>query len=216
LDADDRLLPNALAVGLRHLKERPECAFVSGRWNLIASDGSALSTPMQPLVEKDHYDALLRSCYISTPAGVIYQRIILEHLGGFDTSVSPSADYDLYLRVARQYPVHHHGEVVAEYRRHGCNMTRDPARMLKSEVMVLRRQRNYVRSSKRYKEAYEAGIKHSREYFGEPLVEQGRAHVRERKWKQALRGLLVLVRYHPRRFATVLRKLSGRETSALR
>src|SRR4028119_1234933 len=28
LDADDRLLPEALAVGLRHLKERPECAFV--------------------------------------------------------------------------------------------------------------------------------------------------------------------------------------------
>jgi glycosyltransferase involved in cell wall biosynthesis len=205
LDADDRLLPDALGVGLRHLKERPECAFVSGRWKLIASDGSALSTPLQPLVEKDHYEALLRGCYISTPAAVMYQRIMLEHLGGFDTSVSPSADYDLYLRVARQYPVHHHGEVVAEYRRHGSNMTLDPARMLKSETTVLRRQRKYAVKRRQYREAYKAGMKHSQEYFGEPLVEEVRTYMQKHRWHRVIRALPVLMRYHPRGFASALR-----------
>jgi hypothetical protein len=204
VDADDRLLPEALEVGLRHLKEHPECAFVSGRWKLIASDGSPLATPLQLRVEGDHYETLLRSCYISTPAAVMYQRIMLEYVGGFDSSVSPSADYDLYLRVARDYPVHQHGEVVAEYRRHGANMTRDPALMLMSEVTVLRRQWKHARRSKQYKTAYEAGVKHSREYFGEPLVEEVRVHLRQGEWKGMLCSVLTLLLYYPRGFTSAL------------
>jgi glycosyltransferase involved in cell wall biosynthesis len=202
LDADDRLLPNALEVGLKSLKEHPECAFVSGRWKTIAVDGSPFSTPPQPRVEKDHYGALLRTCYISTPAAVMYQRIMLEYARGFDTSVSASADYDLYLRVAREYPVHHHSEVVAEYRRHGTNMTRNAALMLKSEMTVLRRQRMHIRGRNRYK-AYKAGKSHSQEYFGEPLVEEVLERARKREWRGALNGMLVLACYYPRGFASV-------------
>ncbi len=205
LDADDRLLPDALEVGLKYLKEHPECAFVYGRWKLIAFDGSPLQTSPQPLIEEDHYGALLHSCYISAPATVMYQRIMLEYVGKFDTSVSPSADYDLYLRIARDYPIYCHGEVVAEYRRHGANMTHNSALMLESEVTVLRAQRKYVRRKKQYKEAYEAGMKHSREYFGQPLAEEVRARVRGRKWRQAIRGVPVLLRYHPQGFTSVLR-----------
>jgi hypothetical protein len=119
--------------------------------------------------------------------------------------VSPSADYDLYLRIARKYPVHHHDEVVAEYRRHGANMTRNPTLMLKSEVTVLRRQWPYVRGRRQYKKAYKTGLKHSREYFGEPLVEEVSTRKQKREWQQAMRGLLVLLRYYPNGFASVLR-----------
>lgn len=42
LDSDDRLLPSALEVGLKHLKAHPECAFVSGHWMLIGFDGAPL------------------------------------------------------------------------------------------------------------------------------------------------------------------------------
>ena len=134
----------------------------------------------------------------------MYQRIMLGYVGGFDTSVSPSADYDLYLRIARDYPVYHHGEVVAEYRRPGANMTRDPALMLKSKVTVLRRQWKYARGRKQYKKAYKAGIRHSREYFGEPLVEEVSARKQKRDWQQAIRGLLVLLRYYPKGSVSVL------------
>jgi glycosyltransferase involved in cell wall biosynthesis len=205
LDADDRLLPEALEVGLRELEAHPECAFVSGRWKLIASDGSPLPTPPQLRVEDDHYAALLRTCYISTPAAVMYQRVMLEYIGAFDTLVSPSADYDLYLRVARDYPIYHHGEVVAEYRRHGTNMTRDPARMLKFESTVLRRQRKYVHNRRRYK-AYKAGIRHSQEFFGELLVEEVHRRFRQRQWQHTIRDLLVLLRYYPAGFAFVFHR----------
>ncbi len=116
--------------------------------------------------------------YISTPAAT-YQRLTLDYVGGFDTIVSPSADYDPYLRIAREYPVHGHGALVAEYRRHSTNMTRDLGRMVKSEVTVLRRQRKYV-GSKQVK-VYKAEMRSSREYFGKPLIEEVLARVGGRR-----------------------------------
>src|SRR5215204_3123789 len=48
LDADDRLLPDALEVGVQAFKAHPECAFVFGRYEIIAEDGSLLLTPLEP------------------------------------------------------------------------------------------------------------------------------------------------------------------------
>src|SRR5215212_8886473 len=45
LDSDDRLLPEALEAHLEHLETRPECAFVSGYYKLMADDGSPLREP---------------------------------------------------------------------------------------------------------------------------------------------------------------------------
>src|SRR5215210_7479587 len=42
LDADDRLLPNALEAGLVCFEDHRECALVAGHYRLIAADGSLL------------------------------------------------------------------------------------------------------------------------------------------------------------------------------
>ena len=58
---------------------------------------------------------------------------------------------------------------------------------------------------KQYERADEASIVQSREYFGELLVEEVSARKQKRDWQQAIRGLLVLLRYYPKGFASVLR-----------
>src|SRR5919199_804996 len=204
LDADDRLLPEALEVGVRELEAHPQCAFVSGFWNNIATDGSPLPTPHLPHDERDHYLALLHSCYIRMHA-VMYRRSVFDSVGGFDTTLSASEDYDLYLRIARDYPVHHHGEVVAEYRRrHGANMTTDPARILSTSVSVHRSQRKHVRGHRQYEEAYRAGMRRRQWTHGDRLVGEVRGHLREHEWRGALRGILVLLRYYPRGLTLLL------------
>jgi glycosyltransferase involved in cell wall biosynthesis len=205
LDADDRLLPDALAVGLRHLKERPECAFVSGHCRFTAVDGSPLSTPPQTPIEGDYYETLLRNTYIWMPATVMYRRAVFETVGVFDTSLDAAEDWDLYLRVVREYPVCHHGVVVAEYRQHGSNMTRDPAVMLKAVVTILRGQRPYASGKRRYKRAYKAGISFWRGHYGDPLALEVQARLWKRDWRRAVKGLLILLRYYPYGFALVLR-----------
>ena len=54
LDADDRLLPEALEVGLECLDDHPECAFAcSHSCNMIAADGRFLETVQQPHIGRD-------------------------------------------------------------------------------------------------------------------------------------------------------------------
>src|SRR5919112_1508894 len=140
LDADDRLLPEALEVHLEHLEAHPECAFVSGPCRRIAADGSPLPTPPRRHVEGDDYLVLLHRCYIWPPAVVMYRRAVFETGGGFNTSLSPAADHEMYLRIARKFPVCSHEKVVAEYRQHGASMKRSPALMLSASVSARRLQ----------------------------------------------------------------------------
>src|SRR3712207_1908731 len=83
LDADDRLLPEALETGVEYLEARPECAFVSGPCNRITADGSPLPTRPRLHVGGDHYLTLLQRCYIMPPAAVVYRRAVFESVGCF-------------------------------------------------------------------------------------------------------------------------------------
>jgi glycosyltransferase involved in cell wall biosynthesis len=197
LDSDDRLLPGALEVGLEHLHSHPECAFVSGHYRYIAADGSALPPPAPPYVGGDHYLKLLRRNYIGMHAAVIYRREVFESVGGFRGSVDAAEDYDLYLRIARKFPICCHDEVVAEYRRHAANMSADPALMLKTVLAVLRSQREHLKESKHHQQAYKAGVRFWQGYYGVQLAHKVLADVRDHEWRWALRDALVLLRHYP-------------------
>jgi hypothetical protein len=116
LDADDRLLPEAIARGLEELRADPKAMMAAGTWQLIGETGEPLPAdpPRQPPAA---FPALLESCFISTPAAVLYRRELFGQIGGFDPKVSASADYDLYLRTAARFQVRLHPHPVAEYRR---------------------------------------------------------------------------------------------------
>jgi len=209
LDADDRLKPDAAAVGLRELSADPALAFVAGRCTVIAFDGTPLDVAAGPVIERDHYGELLRNCYIWTNAAVMYRRLALESAGGFDATLSGSADHDLYLRLTRQFRVRCHGHVVAEYRRHGANMTRDAGSSLRERIVVLRRQRHALAGGfAPYRDAYRAGVAFARSYFGEPLLAAVVSDVATKNWRRAFMGYRTLVAYYPRGAAVGLFWLS--------
>lgn len=165
LDSDDRLLPEAIGLGLEQLRGDPAAMMAAGTWLLIGEEGEPLPAdpPQQP---EEAYPALLESCFISTPAAVLYRRALFEQIGGFDPTVSASADYDLYLRTAAAHRVRLHSHPVAEYRRHGANMTRDPELIMAAELAVLERQDERVAGDEGLREALERGKRRSREYHG--------------------------------------------------
>src|ERR687898_2841653 len=214
LDADDRLLPEALEAGGRELGAHPECAFVSGRCDNIGPDGSPLPPPARLHVEGDHYLALLRRCYIWPPAVVMFRRWVFEAVGGFDTSLRGSEDYEMYLRVARRFPVCNHKGAIVEYRQHGASMTRNLPRMLSHSVGVLRSQQ--VKGRKDYEKARKDGLRWDRGKFGDPLVNEVRSALRGREWRRALGGVLVLVRYYPQGLALLSERRMERHRLARR
>lgn len=200
LDADDRLANGALRVGAGSLDSHPDHAFVSGHYSLIDADGLPIPHRTSACAEGDHYRALLRRNYIGMPATVIYRRSALETVKGFDTSWRACEDYELYLRIARRFPVYCHHHVVAEYRQHGGNMSSNYALMIRSSLSVLRSQWQFVRDDEELERAYREGIRAWRDYYGGELIRQVKTCIGLRDWRNALLGSLALLRHHPQSF----------------
>jgi glycosyltransferase involved in cell wall biosynthesis len=198
LDADDRLLPDALEIGLAELERRPDCALVFGRCERIDVSGRRLPTVAPPPLAEEAFTALLRGNLIWTPAVAMFRRSRCGSALRFDPSLGPGADYELYLRLAKQRRVEGHGRLVAEYRLHDASMSQDPARMLQSTVTVLRAQRPYVKSSPSRRAAYEYGLRSFKHYYGGQVVTQLRQEWRSpHRWSALVRGVMALLRYHP-------------------
>ncbi len=137
LDADDVLLPGALSAGLACMAGHPDAAFVYGSY--VFSDET-----LRPFGHVgwfrpcggDAFATILLANTIGMHATVLYRREILEKIGGFDPSLRKIEDYDVFLRIARDHAVASYPEVVALYRRHANNMTRDAEDMLRVSVAV--------------------------------------------------------------------------------
>ena len=181
LDADDRLLPHALGVGVSCMREHPECAFVSGHCRVIDSNGAILPSPRQLQVENEHYLKLLRGgSYIWNPAVVLYQQQIFDFVHGFDPAVMPVEDYDLYLRITRDFPVYSHNQVIAEYRQHRSNTSRDVSVMESAALAAHEAQWHFVKANSHYREAYDAGTRFwQNDYPLQQMVSRVREVVRE-------------------------------------
>jgi glycosyltransferase involved in cell wall biosynthesis len=215
LDSDDRLVSEALEVGVRELAAHPGCAFVSGICRKIRADGSIVPGWEQFRVRDDPYLELLRSCPVYVPA-VMYRRFVFDAVGDFDSSYKAAEDYDLYYRILERFPVYCHDTLVAEIRRHEANMTRDRTLMLKYNMAALRSQRKRVREDARYKDAYKAGERLWRDWHGTPVVNQVRAHLKEGRWWQGIKGMLALLRYYPQGILLVANRGVERERIARR
>jgi glycosyltransferase involved in cell wall biosynthesis len=209
LDADDRLLPHALEVGMGELLAAPEAAFAAGRPRDIGRTGKVIREAAQPLVSRDHYLKLLEECFIWSGSSVVYRRAPLEAVGAFNEDRIAADDYELYLKLARDYPVVCHDRIVTEYRRHGSNTTRNAGLVLSSQIQVLNGQRGRLRGSEE-RAARRLGIRNTRAKQGEALVERVANAWGRHEWGAVLRNLRPLVRWDPGAFLRFRRRGTGR------
>jgi glycosyltransferase involved in cell wall biosynthesis len=211
LDADDRLLPDAIATGARLLADNPSLGFAAGYSRFISREGEPQPTVNTPVTrEHEPYAALLAHNSIRNPAAVVFRRQVVDAVGGFVSGRDACADLELYLRITRSFPVAFHEATVAEYRRHGENMSDNAAAMLRQALEVIEQQRPYLVTAAR-RRAFREGKRGIRDHYGDLLIEQIRARVRCRsEWRRLLQDVAVLSRFDPAAvFAQLGRKLRG-------
>jgi glycosyltransferase involved in cell wall biosynthesis len=165
LDADDLLLPAALEIGIAELEEHLEWAFVSGAFRYVDKHGRAISGPVVASSTDGAFATLLRDNYIAMPAMVLFRRNIFERVGGFDVSLPPCEDWDLYLRIAREYPIGQHRQLVAHYRRHDGNTSRNAGLMFTASHRMMARHRPYLGRDPHLRAAYRAGLRLCSAYY---------------------------------------------------
>lgn len=197
LDSDDRLLPNALETGADALDACEPCAFAWGFNRPMDERGELLPLPPTSYQGDTTYADLLERNIVGAPVGVIFRTAHLRAVGGFSSDLKNLEDYELYLRMARRYPFRCHGQLIADYRRHGANMSGDLDAMLHGILRVLDLQEPFVAGHPRLRRALRRGRRDAwRRFDGTRRILDIGARRRERRWLAAAGALLALcVRY---------------------
>jgi glycosyltransferase involved in cell wall biosynthesis len=170
LDHDDRLLPNAIEVGVGLLEQHPECAMAVGEHRYIGANGTALGRSNKYAVGRNHYLMLLKHNFIETPCSVLHRRSALPKTGVFDKSVNGAEDYELYLRIARHSKFIVHGTIVSEYRLHDSSLSRDAERMMVASYRVLQMELPHLQGDRMKLRQRDRGVRFVQRYFGRRLA----------------------------------------------
>ncbi len=211
LDADDRLLPDALADGRQAFASHARCAFVWGFNRLINAEGKPMSTGQNGFTGGATYAQLLTENVVGPPVGVMFQRAALVAAGGFTRGLQGAEDYELYLRLARGHESFCHRKLVAEYRLHGANMSLDHASMLRAILGALDRQHRWIGNNAELRQALARGRDNAREqYDWEPRMDRLRDHLRARRWFSATGCATTLLVRYPRMFVQVVGRRARR------
>jgi hypothetical protein len=214
LDADDRLCQGAIEAGLECFVRHSKAGFVYGGFRLVDAGGSVTSGPICRDIGPDPHIAFLRGNQIGMNGTVMYDRRRLLDAGGFDVTLRRCEDYDLYLRMSQNHPVANHHQIVAEYRRHGTNMSSNALEMLRAVQRVLARYRP-PESSEPAAVAWRQGRANWRRYYFEEILRLPPAHrivdaVRASPTLTARRLIRRLKRALPRGVILALNRLAGR------
>lgn len=205
LDDDDRLRPTALEVGLRELAADREAAMAFGRARLM--DDRWQEQGLSPAPSSRTYADVLRGGYPVHPAAAMVRREATLAIGGFDVWRGIAQDYELYLRLARRFPVRSHAEVVSDYRKHdgGVYGTKGPAACLQALLTILELQRPKLRDDDE-RRAWREARDHWRAVFGDALVWEVVQRARARDARRAWSTLQLALRHAPpRSYARLVR-----------
>jgi glycosyltransferase involved in cell wall biosynthesis len=205
LDADDELLPAAIADEVDALHAQPDAAAVVGRCQPIDAEGRAVACEYHDVDAGNLYREWLPRNFVWTPGAAMFARPALEAAGGFPIDRGPAADYAVYLRLARTGRIVVLPQPLVRYRQHDASMSRDPALMLRATIGVLRRE---LREAPAWAHAaIRAGLDAWRQWYGEQIIDRLRRDWRAgRVGAPQARAALTLLRHCP---AMVLRRAPG-------
>jgi glycosyltransferase involved in cell wall biosynthesis len=139
LDSDDRLSPSAIEAHMQELRENPNAGLSFGSTRIIDRRGDEIRPAHVCRPRKDYFRMLLEGNPIGSPGAAMIRRSAFVTAGLFNESVSMGEDYDLYLRIARSFPLAQHNFCVLEYRHHEANTSLAKDQMYLSTMSVLDR-----------------------------------------------------------------------------
>jgi len=111
LGSDDLMLPGRLTAQVKFLLEHPEVVAVGG--NLVLQDQEKVNyfercginfNGQKWIILERPFQQLIRRNFMTDAASMIRRKCFLE-VGGYDLSFRRAADWDLWLRIARQWPL---------------------------------------------------------------------------------------------------------------
>jgi glycosyltransferase involved in cell wall biosynthesis len=134
LDADDWLLPGAVADLLGGFALFPEAGIVFGDAELTDEKGREIGRHRCGTGRVSYRDMLHGNPILVSEA--LMRRSSLARTGPFNPALRQCEDYDLWLRASRLFPIIHLDRAVTRIRHHPRQLSGDRARQLEWELRV--------------------------------------------------------------------------------
>jgi glycosyltransferase involved in cell wall biosynthesis len=224
LDDDDYLEAGALQSLLNAAREAGNAPWVVGKYHYVDRLGQPTGIKHKVSYGSgDVYSRMIHNNLVGAPCTVLVRKDVLEQAGGFDESreLQTCEDYDLWLKLAQAHPVVAIPTIVANYRVHGANATRDRAKALEVKLRTLQKHKRHAREEFAPEFARSIAMTHAQ--LGDVLYVSGRALEARPHWKLAASagvlsrpsfGVRLAKSHLPGPLVTTLRSLAARVRGA--
>ncbi len=144
LDADDWWEPVKVERQLAFVERHPDVAWLSSDGILQAEDGvvrdSWLSDYFAPVSDRygDLFPALLARCFPLMSSSLV-RREAYDEVGGIDSTLACSHDYDLWLRLCAKHPAGLQAERLVHYWTHPGQLSRRMEERHREDLDIMRR-----------------------------------------------------------------------------
>jgi glycosyltransferase involved in cell wall biosynthesis len=120
-DDDDVALPNCLEKLVGGLADHPECGFSYGSYDHLVDERDGKFRIIEPDLRIDRSIdfriSVLERCFIFQP-GMLVRRSVFDEVGPFNESLVRSQDYEMLLRITRQFSGIEINSIVFHQRQH--------------------------------------------------------------------------------------------------
>jgi GT2 family glycosyltransferase len=147
LDADDRALPQRLAMQVGYLAQHADVGLLGSWAQRIDAQGN-VSCRLTPETRADELARILAARNPFIHSSVMLRAELARRLGGYRSAFASAEDYDLWLRMAEISRLANLPEVLVQYRRHPASASRQFANRQAFSVRLAQRAAQWRRQGR--------------------------------------------------------------------
>ena len=182
LDSDDVWEPEKLSIQMDFMRKHPEIKLVCTDSSVIDSRESREGKLKKDLMG-NLFSLLYSNSFIRTST-VLMNKACFQEVGYFDERYQSAEDYDVWLRVARRYPIAYLNRPLVRYRKHEGNVSHDKITLRRNALSVLEAHYDPKEISAR---TYRTRMSNLHLYFGRAYLRLGDTEMARRSFDRSLR-----------------------------